>query len=145
MVNQDNELNDNELDDLLTKARLITEKHTEAVIQKAKEIEVKITQTGPLAGLWDDIKLCQNLLADFISGQYKDIPLWTIAVLTFALLYLINPIELIPDVIPVVGYFNDALLIVVAIKIAKDELMKYKAWKEREHCMANGRTNLKHD
>ena len=130
MNNSNNDLNTIELSDLLKKARLITQKHYGDVIQNAKKIEARINQIPALAEIWDDIKLCQNLIDDFYAGRYRDIPSSTVAILAFALLYLINPIELIPDVIPVLGYFNDALLIILAIKIAKDELTKYKSWKE---------------
>jgi hypothetical protein len=63
MTNHNNELNDSDLDELLKKTHLITKKHIEAVIQKAKDIEAKIKQIGLLAKLWEDISSINAILA----------------------------------------------------------------------------------
>ncbi len=129
MIDHDGGTADDNEDFVLKKAKRITKKHIDHAIRKAKEIEEKLKTLGPVGQFWNDIQLCQNLLKDYHSGRYRDVPSWIIAVIAFALLYLINPIELIPDVIPVVGYLDDAVLVAIAVKLAKNELQKYKEWK----------------
>jgi uncharacterized membrane protein YkvA (DUF1232 family) len=53
--------------------------------------------------------------------------------LLVALLYLVVPIDLIPDPIPVVGIADDVALIVAAVRYAKPEIERYrKLLAERE-------------
>jgi uncharacterized membrane protein YkvA (DUF1232 family) len=49
----------------------------------------------------------------------------TRGVLLVALLYLVVPIDLIPDPIPVLGLADDVALIVYAIRFAKPEIERY--------------------
>jgi uncharacterized membrane protein YkvA (DUF1232 family) len=58
----------------------------------------------------------------------------TRGVLLVALLYLVVPIDLIPDPIPVLGLADDVALTVYAIRFAKPELERYRKFQaERNH------------
>ncbi|CAI8800361.1 YkvA family protein [Methylocaldum szegediense] len=50
--------------------------------------------------------------------------------MAFGLLYLVNPVELIPDVIPMIGYLDDIAVMAVVLKLVKAELEKYAAWRK---------------
>jgi uncharacterized membrane protein YkvA (DUF1232 family) len=115
---------------VLKKAKLITKEQIDSVIRKAKAIQQKISESESLTRVLSDVQLCQNLLKDYRAGRYRDVPKCVIAVIALVLLYLVNPIELIPDVIPVIGYLDDVALVAVALKLTKDELRKYSEWKK---------------
>jgi len=51
----------------------------------------------------------------FHAAVSKDTPLKTRAICVGALLYFINPIDLIPDHIPVIGYLDDFVVLSVAV------------------------------
>lgn len=61
---------------------------------------------------------------------YKDprTPWWAKAMIIITLCYLLSPIDLIPDFIPVLGYLDDLiivpLLITLSIKMIPDEVME---------------------
>src|SRR5574344_1505920 len=61
-----------------------------------------------LNGFFEEFKLLWNLLVDYHRGVYRDVPWKFIAAAGFAVLYLVNPLDVIPDVLPVVGYLDDA-------------------------------------
>ena len=75
------------------------------------------------------------LPALFLALKHKDTPLLAKAIATFALFYAISPIDLIPDVIPVIGYLDDLLilpiLITLCIKLIPKAVM--------EECMINAK------
>lgn len=70
------------------------------------------------------------MIRDYRSRTYRDIPAWALAAVAFGLLYMINPAELIPDVIPVVGYLDDVAVMALVLKLVKIELEKYAAWRK---------------
>ena len=78
---------------------------------------------------WEDICLIFPLLKDWVSGKYTKIPWAVIASLVGAILYVISPLDMIPDFIPIAGFLDDAAVFGVAISFAKDYLDEYRAWK----------------
>jgi len=111
------------------KAQRMTQGHIDSAIEKAKEIQQKISESESLKRVLSDVQLYQNLLKDYRAGRYRDVPKWVIAIIAVVLLYLINPIDLIPDVIPVIGYLDDVALVAVALKLTRNELQKYREWR----------------
>ncbi|PON15758.1 hypothetical protein C2W62_22125 [Candidatus Entotheonella serta] len=53
----------------------------------------------------------------------------TRVVLIIALLYIVSPIDLIPDAIPLIGLLDDILVAGFAIKQTSSELERYRAFK----------------
>ena len=80
---------------------------------------------------WKDIKLMINLITDYKKGNYKEVPWNVIASVTGAVVYFISPIDAIPDLIPVAGYLDDAVIIKLALDFARDDLLAYEKWENR--------------
>ena len=81
-------------------------------------------------GLWRDIKTLVAMLIDMLAGRYRAMPLKTIAALVIAILYIVSPIDLLPDFIPLVGYLDDAFIFILTVDLVRDDLNAYRAWKE---------------
>ena len=73
-----------------------------------------------------------KLLNHYLKGEYKDIPQKELIIIISAASYLIAPIDLIPDFIPVVGLVDDMAVVSVCIKSTRKELDKYLCWR-KEH------------
>jgi len=99
------------------------------VLGKEDEIKKLFTRVKVLAKYFNDLCEIFELLRDRITGTYKETPWRTIAALTGALIYVLSPIDLILDFIPGIGFFDDAIVIGLAIKLAQPDLEKYRAWK----------------
>ena len=76
------------------------------------------------------IKLFFCMLKDFATRKYTEVPIGTIIAIVGTLLYILNPFDIIPDFIPVVGYLDDACIIAICLKAIKDDIDKYKAYRE---------------
>ncbi|MDW5299524.1 MAG: YkvA family protein [Sedimentibacter sp.] len=94
--------------------------------KKANDLEKK---KGPLEEIWYNIQLLFGMVKDWISGEYKAIPVGSIVVIIIGLLYFVSPVDIIPDFIPG-GLVDDALVLGLVIKQVKSDIDKYKVWKE---------------
>ena len=73
--------------------------------------------------------LALQILTDHARGRCPQIPFYTIAVLTVALLYLSDPLDAIPDWIAGIGKTDDALVLELAFAIARPGVERYCHWK----------------
>ncbi len=78
-------------------------------------------------GLWNKIKgvakkvganLIYDVLQLFYVAKNPNVPMKIRAAMVAPLGYFISPVDLIPDLVPVVGYSDDAAVIAMAIGIA---------------------------
>jgi uncharacterized membrane protein YkvA (DUF1232 family) len=70
----------------------------------------------------DDLQLAYKMLRDPHFQMAKE----TKTVLIIALLYIISPIDLIPDAIPLLGLVDDVLVAGYALRQAAAELERYR-------------------
>ncbi len=66
-----------------------------------------------------------------MSGAYTGLSVHKLVTIVAALLYLISPLDVIPDFIPVVGYVDDAAVIAWVLKSIAEELKDFKSWEQR--------------
>lgn len=113
-------------------AEKVSEKDLAKILDRREEIEKKFSGNGPLGRFVADLKLLFSIIQDYLKGEYRVIPFWSIAAIVAALLYVINPIDLIPDFIPVVGYLDDAAVVAACLALVEQDLLKYKEWKKKQ-------------
>jgi uncharacterized membrane protein YkvA (DUF1232 family) len=95
------------------------------VNQRAKEIEAKLPN---LKKVYEQTKIMLNMVKDYWSGSYREIPYWAISAVSLALLYVLNPADVLPDVIIGVGYLDDATVVAFSLKLVQRELERYQEW-----------------
>jgi uncharacterized membrane protein YkvA (DUF1232 family) len=74
-------------------------------------------------------ELALRMLQDHAAGQSPQIPYYTICLLAVAVLYFVDPLDVIPDWIPVVGTADDALVYELAFALARPGVERYCTWK----------------
>ena len=70
-----------------------------------------------------------SLVRSYIKKGYTDIPIGTIISIISTLIYIISPIDLIPDYIPVVGYIDDIAILSWVLKSINSDVEEYKKWR----------------
>jgi uncharacterized membrane protein YkvA (DUF1232 family) len=101
------------------------EEDVKKVMDNEEKIE-KIASDGPLSKYLEEIKLYFQMLHDIFTGKYKKVPVGSIAAIVGTLLYVIFPADLIPDLIPVVGYLDDAAVVAACLNATSFDLEEYK-------------------
>lgn len=113
-------------------AEKVTEKDIEKVVAKSEEIEQKFKARGPLKRFIEDYRVLKELIKDYRGGRYRQALYGTIAAAVFALLYVLNPFDLLPDVLPFIGVVDDASVITACLMLIERDLGKYRKWKVRQ-------------
>jgi uncharacterized membrane protein YkvA (DUF1232 family) len=63
-------------------------------------------------------KLKKEIRALYLAYKRGDVPWYTKLVIILVVGYALSPIDLIPDFIPVFGYFDDLILVPIGIELA---------------------------
>jgi uncharacterized membrane protein YkvA (DUF1232 family) len=109
-------------------ARDVTESDVETVVDRTDAIEERFQDNGPLRRLLDDGRLLLSLVRDTWQGRYPNVPWWTVSGAAFALLYVLNPLDLVPDALPLVGVLDDAAVVSACLVLLEQDLHDYKQW-----------------
>ncbi len=75
------------------------------------------------------LRLLVDLLKEYRSGNYRIIPWRSVAAITFTLLYILNPLDIVPDVLPVFGYMDDMSVFMALYGLVDKDIEAYKEWK----------------
>jgi uncharacterized membrane protein YkvA (DUF1232 family) len=102
------------------------------LIGKEDKLKEKLEDNSYLEPFSDDLMLFMGLIKDYYKGDYRKIPFRTISAGVIGAIYTLNPIDLIPDSIPFIGYIDDALVLKFCLKQAQKDLQKYKVWKQEQ-------------
>ncbi|PSQ93904.1 MAG: hypothetical protein BRD53_07630 [Bacteroidetes bacterium SW_7_64_58] len=86
--------------------------------------------SGPLQRLLEDGRLLLELVRDAQEGRYRAVPVWTLSAVGFALLYVLNPLDLVPDALPLLGLIDDAAVVSACLSLVEQDLRDYQAWKQ---------------
>lgn len=84
----------------------------EASVQKVDNLD----KSDKLEKIWQRLLLLLGLIKDWASGAYPKVPKKSLVLIAIALLYLVNPLDLIPDVLPIIGHVDDIAVFAFVIK-----------------------------
>ena len=76
--------------------------------------------------------LIGRLLKAFALGRYRQIPIRSIALLIAAILYFLNPLDLIPDAIIGLGLTDDLAILTGVYNLVSVEIEKFRKWELEE-------------
>ncbi len=80
------------------------------------------------ADIAERLKVITRMVQAWRNQTYKNISNTTIFLSVAILLYFVNPIDLFPDFIPIIGGLDDAILLSYLLKIIDKEIEKFLAW-----------------
>jgi uncharacterized membrane protein YkvA (DUF1232 family) len=79
--------------------------------------------------LKEQINLIIDFLKQYLSGNYKNVNKSSVITLVAALIYFVNPFDLIMDYIPGIGYLDDMGIIMFVYQKLAQEFQDFKDWK----------------
>jgi uncharacterized membrane protein YkvA (DUF1232 family) len=85
-------------------------------------------EKGMLGAFADDLSAMMRLLRAWAKGQYRVVPWKTIVLALVAVIYFVDPFDLIPDFVPLVGYVDDAGVIGFVVRSIGKDLKVFQEW-----------------
>ena len=79
----------------------------------------------------EDFKLLLSLIKDYIKGVYRAVSVWSIIVFFLSVVYIVCPVDILPDTIPFIGQIDDTVILLLCMVFLEKDLYKYKDWKDK--------------
>lgn len=114
------------------KAKDMNEQDMEFVVKNHEEVMNKVKNVPAMKEYAVDCKWMLALVEDFFGAKYLELPYPVIQIAVFGLRYLLNPVDVIPDIIPKIGHMDDARVIEICMGLCREDIEKYRKWKKKQ-------------
>ncbi len=94
-----------------------------------------------LRDVWDSLLACLRLLRAYADGSYRDLPWASLVSIIAAVIYFVNPADLIPDFLLHFGLIDDAALIGWILSAVKSDVENFLAWERQAETTADKHAN----
>ena len=91
----------------------------------------KYLHRGGLASVKEDLLLLAGYVKDVFTSKYKDYSKGKMLLCVAAIVYVVTPLDFLPDFIMFAGLVDDVAVVGWLVNHLHDELVHYKAWKEK--------------
>ena len=92
--------------------------------------------------MWDNLQWLLRMLDAFRKRRYREVPWRAIVYGTAALLYFLNPLDLVPDFLTGIGFVDDATVLALVVKAIHDEPERFKRWYGTHHTPSTTSENV---
>ena len=82
----------------------------------------------PFAETWAYFQAMLRLIRAYADGTYIGASESTLVVVIAAIIYVVNPLDVIPDALPALGYLDDATVIALAVRRSRQALDDFMVW-----------------
>ena len=97
-----------------------------------RDFEKKLKLIPKIGKRASDIAVLLSMLRAYIKKQYTDVSLATILAAIAGLIYVVNPMDVVPEYIIGAGILDDAAVIGIVLQAMHMDLNKYKKW-QKDH------------
>jgi uncharacterized membrane protein YkvA (DUF1232 family) len=85
----------------------------------------------PFKDLWAYFQAMLRLIRAYYRREYRNVPTQTLILIVGAIIYILNPFDLIPDWIAGFGFTDDAVVLAFAVRQTRQVLDDFMMWEAR--------------
>ena len=82
----------------------------------------------PFGETWPYFQAMLRLIRAYSQGNYRDVPESTLVVIIAAIIYVVDPLDVIPDALPALGFLDDATVLALAVRRSRQALDDFMTW-----------------
>ena len=101
---------------------------TEKLVDEAEK-RTDGRRAGKLKKVMNELKAMLRLVRAYAKGDYRAVSWESMVLIVAALIYLVSPIDLIPDFLPA-GLADDATVILFVVGLVHEELQDFTDWED---------------
>jgi uncharacterized membrane protein YkvA (DUF1232 family) len=80
----------------------------------------------------EKLMILGRLSKAYATGKYRHIPWKSLLIILAAIIYFVNPIDLIPDVVPLLGLTDDVGILLWVYQSMNNEVDKFLVWEKSQ-------------
>ena len=88
-------------------------------------------KNGRIGELMDLILACFRLLKCYVTGEYRDISFESLALILASIIYFVMPLDVLPDFLFGMGFFDDAVLLSWMLRSVADDIKRFIEWENK--------------
>ncbi len=89
-------------------------------------------EKGLVGEFAEELGALLRLLRAWVRGRYRVVPWKTITYALVAVIYFVDPLDLVPDFLPMIGLVDDAAVVAFVIRSIGKDLQKFREWEVME-------------
>ena len=97
------------------------------LVQEATR-KAKTIPKAPFAQMWGYLQAMLRLVRAYYRGEYRSVRFANLVLIIGAIIYVLDPLDLIPDWIPGLGFLDDATILAFAVQKTRETLDDFKNW-----------------
>lgn len=83
---------------------------------------------GAMPRVAADLATMIRIVRAWTNREYRTIPWKPLLYIVAAIVYFVNPVDVIPDVLTGLGFVDDAAVVTAVIRVVHGELVAFRAW-----------------
>ena len=96
------------------------------------QADAKVRQHGAMQRLRDDFLELLSLMRAWAAGNYTVVPWKSLLLGIAAVLYFVNPFDLVPDFLPLTGLVDDVAVLAYVLKSLQKDLGRFRDWRQAQ-------------
>jgi uncharacterized membrane protein YkvA (DUF1232 family) len=77
---------------------------------------------------WPYFQTMLRLIRGYYRGEYHEVTESTLVIIIAAVIYVVSPLDVIPDAIPAIGFLDDATVVALALQRTRQDLDDFMLW-----------------
>lgn len=95
--------------------------------------EKALKQQERLKNIKRDLDALIELARAYAAGEYRRLPWKSILMVVAAIIYFVNPFDIIPDFLGVLGFVDDATVIGLVANALREEVERFRIYSNRTY------------
>lgn len=103
------------------------------LVETAGRVAARALDRHPgFARVTDDLDTAFRLLKAYGQGRYRAAPYRSMLALVAGLVYLVSPLDAIPDLLVTLGFIDDLAVLTLVISQIRHDLVRFRTWEQTQ-------------